>query len=86
MDPLASNWLTIEQAAEDLQVPARMYRSWVKLGAVKHFKTGDIIRIHRQDHQAFCESLSLEPWARTRIKKPAQIMKPNFGIVAAQAS
>ncbi len=85
MDPLAEKWLTEEQAAERLQVPARMMRSWVKLGAVKHFRCGGIVRIHPQDLQAFCDGLSLEPRTRARVK-PAQIVTPNFGIVSEQAS
>lgn len=51
--PTSPHWLTVEQAAETLQVPAREMQKWVKSEVVKHFRIGKLVRIHPQDLEEF---------------------------------
>jgi len=47
---------TIEQAAEILHIKPRTMREWIRLGKVRAFKLGDLVRIHDEDLQEFIDT------------------------------
>ncbi|MDD1671515.1 MAG: helix-turn-helix domain-containing protein [Methanomicrobiales archaeon] len=47
---------TIEQAADVLHIKPRTMREWIRLGKVRAFKLGDLVRIHDEDLQEFIDS------------------------------
>lgn len=52
MQPL----LTVEQAAELLNVSSWTIRRWIKRGSLPHVKLGNLVRVESEDVQQFKDS------------------------------
>jgi excisionase family DNA binding protein len=52
---LSTNWLTVEQIAQDLQVHPTTVREWIRGKKLKAAKFGRDYRIKREDYEQFIQ-------------------------------
>ncbi len=65
--PISPEWLTIEQAAQWLQVSTKTIRRYIEAGSLPAVNLGGrAIRIRRQDLEAFLQNRRVEPGVSLR--------------------
>ena len=52
---MSTNWMTVEQIAQDLQVHPTTVREWIRSKKLKAAKFGRDYRIKREDYEKFIE-------------------------------
>ena len=52
---MSTNWMTVEQIAQDLQVHPTTVREWIRNKKLKAAKFGRDYRIKREDYEKFIE-------------------------------
>ena len=52
---MSTNWMTVEQIAQDLQVHPTTVREWIRNKKLKAAKFGRDYRIKREDYERFIE-------------------------------
>lgn len=50
-----NNWLTKQEAADFLQVHPKTLMRWVKVGGLKAYRIGRLVRFNKADLEAYLE-------------------------------
>jgi len=58
--PLSTEWLTVEDIAEEIKVPVDTVRFWIRTKRLKAYKPGREYRVKREDLTRFIEESSTD--------------------------